>query len=195
MIIRNSFDKGPEGWCSYDYHWSIVAKGQNIFVLTTWQATSGVNDSGFIWCDETRWSADTPENPVSLLPFIMYTHWVGREALDLRDAQVSVYLRGDNLQLFGSRCFFWVVAPGCRWHLVSRPLTISDSAWAAQPNRFTLPNDESLWHRSWSSDPARPPSLDFVLTHAHSYGISLVGFGQEPRGKFSMDEFEIRLAR
>jgi len=26
-----------------------------------------------------------------------------------------------------------------------------------------------------------------------SYGISLVGFGQEPRGKFSMDEFAIRL--
>lgn len=194
MNIHNSFDQGPEGWCSYDYHWSIVAKGRNIFILTTWQPTGGVNDSGFIWCDETRWSADTPENPVSLLPFIIYNNWVGRPDLDLRGAQVSAYLRGDNLQLFGARCYFWVVAPGGRWHLASRPLTLSEGAWAAQPNCITLANDESLWHRSWSADPAKPPSLDFVLAHAQSYGFSLVGFGQEPRGRFALDEFEIRLA-
>jgi hypothetical protein len=195
MIVRNRFEKGPEGWCSYEYHWSIVAKGRNIFILTTWEPKGGVNDSGYIWCDETRWSADTPESPVSLLPFITYVNWSDRDPLDLREAEVSVYLRGDGLQLFGARCYFWVVAPFCRWHLASRPLTISEGAWAAEPNRFSLRNDESLWHRSWSLDPARPPALDSVLGHAVSYGFSLVGFGQEPRGKFSMDEFELRLAR
>jgi len=193
-MIRNTFDKGPEGWCSYDYHWSIVAKGRNIFILTTWEAAGGVNDSGYIWCDETRWSADTPESPVSLLPFITYTNWVGREPLDLRDARVSVYLRGDGLQLLGAQCYFWVVSSGGRCHLTSCPLTISDGAWAKEPNVFTLRNDESLWHRSWSADPANTPALDDLLANARSYGFSLVGFGQEPRGKFCMDEFEIRFA-
>ena len=193
-MIRNTFDKGPESWCSYDYHWSIVDRGTNIFILTTWQASGGVNDSGCIWCDETRWSADTPESPVSLLPFITYVNWTGGEPLDLREARVSVYLRGDGLQLHGARCYFWVVGPGGRWHLASQPLHISDGAWAKSPNVFTLHNDESLWHRSWSADPANPPALNDLLANAVSYGFSLVEFGQEPRGKFSMDEFEIRLA-
>jgi hypothetical protein len=71
---------------------------------------------------------------------------------------------------------------------------ISEGAWAPEPHVFTLCNDESRWHRSWSADPAHPPALDALLAQAHSYGFSLVGFGQEPRGKFSMDEFEIWLA-
>ena len=193
-MIKNSFDHGPEGWCSYDYHWSIVAKGRNIFILTTWEASGGVGGSGYIWCDETRWSADTPESPVSLLPFITYTNWAGREPLDLRDARVSVYLRGDNLQLFGSRCYFWVVVPGGRWHFTSHPLTISEGEWAPAPNVFVLRDDEALWHQSWSGDPPNPRPLAGVLARTVSYGFSLVGFGQEPRGRFSMDEFEIRLA-
>jgi len=193
-MIKNSFDKGQEGWCSYDYHWSVVAGGRNIFILTAWSGSGGVNDSGYVWCDERQWSGDTPESPVSVLPFIMYTHWVGLEPLDLREAQVSVYLRGDNLQLNGAQCYFWVVSAGGRWHFTSHPLTITEGEWAAEPNRIVLRNDESLWHLSWSSDPANPPALDGLLASARSYGISLAGFGQEPRGKFSMDEFEIRLA-
>jgi len=132
------------------------------------------------------------ESPVSLLPFITYVNWTGGEPLDLREARVSVYLRGDGLQLHGAQCYFWVVGPGGRWHLTSQPLHISDGAWAKEPNAFILRNDESLWHRSWSADPANPPALDDLLASAVSYGFSLVGFGQEPRGKFSMDEFEIR---
>jgi len=193
-MIKNSFDRGPEGWCSYDYHWSVVAGGRNIFILTAWSGSGGVNDSGYIWCDERQWSGDTPESPVSVLPFIIYTNWVGLEPLDLREARVSVFLRGDELQLHGAQCYFWVVGPGGRWHFTSHPLTITEGEWAAEPNRITLRNDESLWHLSWPSDPANPPALDGLLANAQSYGISLAGFGQEPRGKFSMDELEIRLA-
>jgi hypothetical protein len=188
-MIKNTFDKGPEGWCSYDYHWSIVAKGRNIFILTTWEPAGGVNDSGYIWCDETRWSADTPESPVSLLPFITYLNWTGGEPLDLREARVSVHLRGDDLQLHGAQCYFWAVMPGSRWHCTGQPLTIGESAWAS--NVLTLHNDESRWHRSWADT---PHTLDETLAHAVSYGISLVGFGQEPRGKFCMDELEVRLS-
>ena len=192
-MIENTFDKGPEGWCSYDYHWSVVAKGRNIFILTTWEPAGGVGDSGYIWCDETRWSGDTPEAPVSVLPFITYANWVGLDPPDLRDAEVSLHLRGDGLQLNGAQCCFWVVSGGSRWHLTSRPLAISDGEWAAEPNVFTLTSDESLWHRSWSGDPAHPMPLDDLLARAQSWGISLAGFGQEPRGKFSMDEFRIKL--
>ena len=192
-MIRNSFNQGPEGWCSYDYHWSIVAGGRNIFILTTWESSGGVRDSGYVWCDHTRWSADTPETPVSVLPFIMYVNWVGREPMDLGGARVSVYLRGDGLKLNGAKCFFWVVGTGGRWHLFSQPLRISEGAWDPEPNAITLSNDPSQWHRSWSTDPSNPPALDTILGRAASYGFSLVGFAQEPRGRFSMDEFEIRI--
>jgi hypothetical protein len=193
-LIENRFEIGPEGWCSYDYHWSVVANGVNIFVLTTWEPSGGVKDSGYIWSDETRWSADTPEHPVSILPFILYRSWVGGEPLDLRDALVSVHLRGDNLQLGGAKCLFWVHAQGVRWHLDSRPLTIGEGDWTDEPNVFTLDNDESLWRLSWSTDPGNAPSLNDVMASAHSYGFSFVGFGQEPRGKFSMAEFSIEPA-
>jgi len=192
-MVSNGFDCGPEGWCSYDYHWSIVAKGCNIFILTTWQASGGVNDSGYIWCDETRWSADTPESPVSLLPFLIYNNWMGRGPMDMREAEVSVFLRGDSLELHGSECYFWVLGAGARWHCNSHPLAIGDGHWAADANRLSLKNDEALWYLSWSSDATDPPSFDTVLANVVSYGISLVGFGQEPRGKFSMDEFAIQL--
>ena len=35
--IHHHFERGPECWCSYDYHASMVAGGTNIFVLATWQ--------------------------------------------------------------------------------------------------------------------------------------------------------------
>ena len=193
-MVKNSFDKGPEGWCSYDYHASVVGGGTNIFVLTTSERSGGVNDSGYVWCDESRWSADTPESPVSVLPFIMYTHWVGADPMDLRNAEVSVYLRGDGLQLDGAECYFWVHSSHTRWHYNSNPLEISDGEWASTPNVFTLKNDESLWHMSWAGDPSNPSSLDRLLSSSISYGFSFVGFGQETRGKFSMDELEIKLA-
>ena len=40
-MIANAFGKGPEGWCSYDYHASVVADGRNIFVLAAWQDEGG----------------------------------------------------------------------------------------------------------------------------------------------------------
>jgi hypothetical protein len=190
-MIRNSFEKGPEGWCSYDYHASIVADGANIFVLTTWQRNGGVDDSGHIWTDHRRWSADTPEQPLSILPLIYYRNWMGDDPIDLREAEVSVYLRGDNLRLDGARCYFWVNSPGTRWHLTCHPIPVPDGRWEAEPARVRLRNDEHLWHRSWA---ASPQSLDAVLANAVSYGFSFVGFLSEVSGRLSMDEFAINLA-
>ena len=189
-MIKNSFQKGPEGWCSYDYHASIVNGGTNIFVLTTWDKTGGVNGTGCIWADQSRWSADIPERPVSILPLIFYRGWIGEDLIDLREAQVSVYLRGDDLHLYGAKCCFWVHRGGTRWHYTGHPLEISSGCWAAEPNRFTLVNDESKWHRSWAPSNA---SLDALLGNAQSYGFSFTDFGAEVHGKLSMAEFKIIL--
>ena len=49
-ILRTSFDKGPERWCSYDYHMSVLGRS-NIFILTTHETSGGVNGSGYVWAD------------------------------------------------------------------------------------------------------------------------------------------------
>ena len=191
--LKATFDKGPEGWCSYDYHKSVLA-GENIFILTTHEPSGGVDDSGYVWADEHRWSADTPEAPLSILPLIYYRSWMGEGEVDLRDADVSVYLRGDGLELDGASCYFWVHSGGTRWHYTSNPIEISDGRWADEPFGFTLKNDDSLWHMSWTGRPEGPAPLDTLLSGAISYGFSFVGFGQEAKGRLSMDELEIRLA-
>jgi hypothetical protein len=191
-MIKNHFAKGPEGWCSYDYHASIVAGGVNIFILATWAREGGVNNGSYIWVDHTRWSADTPEKPLSILPLLFYRNWIDADPIDLRGCEVSVYLRGDNLQLDGAKCYFWVNAPGTRWHYTAQPLTISDGSWASAPQRFTLHDDETLWHRSWAVDPANPMPLTQLLRNTLSYGFSFVGFSREVNGRFCMAEFAIK---
>ncbi len=191
--MKTTFDNGPDGWCSYDYHGSVTG-GKNIFILTTHERSGGVNDSGYIWCDEHRWSADTPEVPLSILPLLYYRSWTNDGPVDLRGAEVSVYLRGDDLERFGADCLFWVHSNGTRWHLRSNPLEISDGRWADRPNRFTLDNDESLWHMSWTGRSEGPASLDTLLKGAVSYGFSFVNISDEVRGRLSMDELEIKLA-
>ena len=194
MILRSSFDVGQEGWCSYDYQTSVRA-GRNIFILTDWQASGGVNDSGYIWSDQHVSSPDTPEDPISVFPFVIRRNWVGEGPIDLRNAEVSVYLRGYDLQAFGSRCVFWIESGFTSWHLESHPLEISDGEWASEPHVFTLKDDESLWHRTWSRDPNYVRSLPDALAVCRSYAIQLVDFKATPKGRLAMDELEIRLAR
>ena len=191
-MVKNSFAKGPESWCSYDYHASMVAGGTNIFILATWERRGGIDGSGYVWTDHRRWSADTPEKPLSILPFLFYRSWANAEPIDLRQAEVSVYLRGDGLQRDGAQCFFWVHGSGTRWHCTGQPLAIADDRWSAEPCRVALRNDEALWHRSWSADPENPTPLDQALGRAQSYGFSFVGFSSEVSGRLCMDEFEIR---
>ena len=170
-----------------------MAKGRDIFVLTSWERTGGIDGGPYIWADENRWSTDTPENPMSILPLILYRSWIGGDSLDLRDAEISVYLRGDNLQLNGAKCYFWVNKGGVRWHMGGSPLTISEGEWASEPNTIILHNDETHWYRSWENHPSKVTPLDDVLSIVTSYGFSFVGFGQEPRGKLSLGRFEIKL--
>ena len=189
-MIDNQFTRGPEGWCSYDYHASMVT-GSNVFIQATWSQDGVDDDGGFVWTDNSRWSADTPEKPLSILPLLHYRGWVDDDPVDLRDARVSLYLRGDDLRLDGARCYFWAHAAHTRWHLTSAPLRIGDGAWTPEPNLLRLTPDESLWHNSWSSDPDRPRRLEPLLAAAQSYGISFVGFSGEVTGRLSMARFSI----
>jgi hypothetical protein len=190
-MIRNSFEKGPEGWHSYDYHADVVAGIHGFYVLTTWEKEGGVDNTGYIWADQTRWSTDTPEAPVSILPLILCLNWVNLEPLDLREAELSVYLRGDDLATDGAACYFWVNSGLNRWHLTSQPLHVSDGCWADDPNRLRLVNDESKWHNSWSGIPPRQKPLDTALATASSYGFAFVGLRQEVTGRLSMAKFEV----
>ena len=188
-MIENNFDKGPEGWCSYDYHASMVADGSNIFILATWAEQGGVDNGSFIWTDHRRWSADTPERPLSILPLLCYRSWVGADPLDMRQSAVAVHLRADRLRLDGAQCFFWVHAASTRWHYTAHPLALAEGVWTA--NRLALAADENQWHRSWSADPGHPVALEQVLSRAESYGFSFVGFSSEVTGRLSMSQFSI----
>jgi len=192
MVVKNVFDKGPESWCSYDYHASVVTGRGRVFVLANWEREGGLNGAPYISCEETYWTPDLPEKPLSILPFMHYRSWIGEDPIDLRDLEVSVYLRGDGLKLNGGECYFWVVGPATRWHLNSRPIDISMGEWASDLTTLRLANDEASWHMSWSSRPGNPTSLDECLANCNSYGFSFVGFSAAVQGKLSMGAFEIR---
>ena len=190
--MKHDFDIGPEHWCSYDYE-GCVRAGRNIFVLAAWSPTGGVNDSGYIWTNQAAWSADTPEDPISVFAFTLRRNWVGEESYNLLGADVSLYLRGDDLILHGSRAYFWVNGGGATWHLNSHPLEIGDGEWPSEPNRFTLEADESLWHQTWTPDPAGVRGIEAALTDCSSIAVQLSGFTSLPAGKIAMDELEIKL--
>ena len=146
LTQRNSFDIGPESWCSYDYHASVIAR-ENIFILATHEAKGGINDSGYIWVDEKRWSTDTPEDPISILPLIFYRTWINKSYVNLENAEVSVYLRGDNLQLDGAECYFWILYNDTRWHCKEIPLKIGEDKWLDKPQSFLISSDGNPQYR------------------------------------------------
>jgi hypothetical protein len=192
MIVNNTFELGPEGWSSYDYHQSVVQReGKAIMVLTTHQKTGGIDDKGYVWTNEHVWTPDIPETPVSILPLIIYRNWTNEEPVDLRDTKVTVSLRGDGLELEGAECYFWVVCGMTRWHMNSEPFEIVEGAWPTSPATIQLTSDETLWHRSWSKDPSNAISLDDCLKNCVSYGFSFVGSTSAVRGKLSLGGFKI----
>jgi hypothetical protein len=189
--IQNRFAKGPEGWCSYDYHASMVSNGTNIFVLATWVQGGGPAGGNYIWTDHRRWSADTPEKPLSILPLLFYRSWIDADPIDLREGELTVSLRGYDLNLDGAKCFFWVHAGNTRWHFVAQPLPIAVGGLALQPQRLVLRADPAHWHRSWTQDEATALSLAQTLQDARSYGFSFTGFSSEVTGRLALGAFSI----
>jgi hypothetical protein len=203
ILEIDNFDAGAEGWQVYDYNGLPFPQtgGTNVFYPVTRESSGGIGNSGYIWGDDSRWRIDVPESPNSILSFIIYRGWVGGQTLDLRNATVSVYLRGDSLDLNGADVYFWALnknfpgGKGGRYHYTSQPLQVSEGAWGTELS-FVLQNDESLWHNSWQRVPSDPVNLNDLLANADSYGFSFVGFptGEEVTGTFSMDSLVITTA-
>ena len=193
--LRHSFDHDAELWHVYDYA-ACGAAGHDVYRAPAWEPRGGVWDSGHIRADDAQWSIDTPEDPESVLALLTWRQWYYRGPLDLRGAELSVFLRGDGLDLKGGRCLFWVMSRSLstRWHCTAHPMSIAAGSWAPEPERLRLVADPSRWHRSWTV-PGRPiPRVDDGLAAVDSYGFSFVGFSAKPTGRFAMDEFELRLA-
>lgn len=214
-VIHYTFDdeQQSEAWRIYDYGGDGQAGGRNIFYPVDWVSSGGVKDSGYVWGDDSRWRIDTPENPHSILALIIYQNWhmprpagkpgtiprgfgqgtrdgMGPPSIDVRDAQLSVHLRGDNLNLKGGRVTFWIVTrEGYRWHYYGHYLTVAADHWGSRET-FVLENDPSKWHLSFhGSDPI--PDRDDCLSRVVSYGFAFINFTAEVTGKLSMDEFEL----
>ena len=93
-MIQITFDMGREGWKSYKYGEGHKPGGVR-YPRVTWESSGGVGNTGYVWSDDSRWAIDEPERPHSILALIYYWKWGGGESpVDLRDARVSVYLRG-----------------------------------------------------------------------------------------------------
>lgn len=195
--VVDDFDSGSCYWQVYDYNGGHLGWG-NVFYPVVWQDYGGVRNSPYVWADDSLWRIDTPEDPDSILSLIVYQSWKSSSNLDLRNATVSVYIRGDELDLKGGYLDFWVLGstPGntSRWHFSSRPLTISEGTWGPKQT-FVLTCEPALWNLSWGGHPDQPPvSLDQVLANALSYGFAFVGFSEEVTGRLSIDQMQITLA-
>ena len=199
--LQYSFDHDGEMWQIYDAERSVALYAEkgpggfhDIYRPPTWEPSGGVGNSGYIWADDSRWSLDEPETPRSILPLLTWRQWYLRGPVDLREAELSVYLRGDALDLQGGQCYFWVnsLDYGNRWHLTKQALPIEAGRWADGPVVVSLRNDESLWRRSWTVPSAQKNPLDKVLGSADSYGFAFVGFREKVTGRFCIDEFRLR---
>jgi len=136
-----------------------------------------------MWCATSFWlcaalcSAAAGAEPGVLNTFNIYRNWVQAGELDLRGAELSVYLRGDKLDVKGAKCCFWVFdsQTGTRWHYTAEPLRVSDGRWS-EKQTILLKNDEALWHRSWSRNPQKPGGHRAVVVTADVCGFSKLSY-------------------
>ena len=133
---------------------------------------------------------------------------------DLRDAHISIYLRGNDWQPHGSEFGFWLQCqsniellndPGWRranYTYCSNPLTdyLMDGEW--HKVEFDLVNDSTLWSYAGNNSIQQGPSavrydywsIDQSLAHANCNMIFLSTFvnpENPPTGSIDFDELEI----
>jgi len=176
-------------WYSYAY----LGIDSHEYRPCFYKASGGYDNAAYVTADDSLWTIDTPESPHSILSLIVPSTLELRiPPLDLSGTTISFSLRGDNLQLFGSSCYFWIVTflpLSTRWHYVSQPLTIPEGKWS-DIQAITLKPDEKLWHCSFSLANPRV-SLKDTLETCMSFGFSFVGFSEKVTGEFSLSEFII----
>lgn len=91
--VRNTFNNSYDNWYSYHYRENLY---YNVFYPATFEYKGGAEDnSGYIFTDDSRWSIDFPECPNSVLALLTYARWSNNDVYDLRNAEISLYLRGE----------------------------------------------------------------------------------------------------
>lgn len=119
------------------------------------------------------WNIDTPEDPDAVLPFLTYLEWIGASPPNITNVDnVRITMRGDGLNLYGGYADFWIVTVGTRWHLIA-PMQVTNSM-----THFDLDLGGS-WYRSWT---VNNKTLAQTKASVTSYGISFLGWSQEPTG-------------
>jgi len=176
-------------WYSYAYY----GIGSHQYLACHYAESDGFNGNSYITADDSLWTIDTPEEPESILALIIPSMLeLKLPPLDLCNVPISFSLRGDNLKLYGAKCYFWIVTflpMSTRWHYVSQPLHIPEGQWSELQTLTLIPNNE-LWHRSFALDEPSA-SLKDTLGLCMSFGFSFVGFSEKVTGKFSLSDFTI----
>lgn len=196
VLMVGTREPGPrmDGWHAYDYR-----AGANIRPAVNMHNPAVPLPGGAVRVDDSMWSIDDPESPKSVLALMRYDEWTVRDGRlattrnpgdDLRGSCVRFKLRG-AVDLHGGHLTFWVMSPavGQRWH-TPLPLSAVTSGW----QQVEIRPSEVNWRRSWSwNGPKAKPELDIALGAAGSYGIGIVGFGdeQEPAGWLEMRNFRV----
>lgn len=194
-FVENTGMKNPhqedalQRWAGYEY----IGPGDK-YHPAGYEEKGGADDFPYVWSDDSMWTLDTPEDPTSILALLTYRNWTGRPILDLRNASVSFYLRGDQLDLKGARCYFWITAgvpTTVRWHYIAYPIDISIDSWGPR-NEMQLIDDPEKWHKSFSGNPGVNDDLAYALRTATSYGFSFVGFKEKVSGRICLSDFSLQ---
>ena len=183
---NQTFDIGRDYWSSYDFTGGVPGE-VNVFYPTSWTSKGGVDDTGYIWSDDSRWRIDTPEVPEQVFAFEIRGEWVD-PAFTLSDFDgytASFYLKGDNLDLKGGSAFFWIMDDHGRAINVAQLLEVGDGTWAFNQVYIGSVNDDD-WHVSYL------PQAGLIDPSAiRHWGITFEGFHEEPTGIIGLDNFSI----
>ena len=229
-IYRETFDKGPGGWAvgkndeNGRWHRNIFGyRGDE--VPLTWHPSGGAN-GGFA-SSESPWYFDDNHGEFSwfyLAIRVANSADIGLAGADLRNAIISITLRGTDLKLYENRLIFWIQGRSGRtggyyegkevlynWALESQPITaeLEDGEW--HEVHLCLTTDEDAWsqmgivkggHRKKirviQSRDAAEGTLDHILSGAHhNFGFLLCDLDslQLPEGRIDVDTIAIYGAR
>lgn len=230
LLYRETFDVGPAGWTvgkdKEDGGFNRNVLGfRGDAVPLGWSATGGLA-GGFVY-SESPWYFDSNHGMfmwfymIFISPFVQQPEWESVQGADLRDALLRITIRATDLELRGTRLYFWIQGrrgehpraiynpgdPLVNWALASRSIEeeLLDGRWHAV--ELTLHNDEDRWSQMGLLNRGLPRkvvvehsltastgTLDYLLNgHHHNIGFILGGVdpNDPPNGRIDVDEINI----
>ena len=230
LLYRETFDKGPGGWTvgkdkeDGGFNRNVLGYRGHAAPLG-WSATGGLT-GGYVY-SESPWYFDSNHGMfmwfymLFISPFVQQPEWEAVNGVDLRDAVLKITLRASDLELAGTRLYFWIQGrrgehpraiynpgdPLVNWALTSRSIEheLSDGEWHAV--ELTLHNDEDKWSQMGLLNRGLPKkivvehsltaatgTLGYLLNgHHHNIGFIMGGVDPHvpPKGRIDVDEISI----